>query len=147
MIVGLLRPGGWQGATARPGKTLGVMSFALFFLVVGWFIAVHRMRLVLDPATCEVALVNDFFPFRRKRTHRLEHFRPAVPTTRRTAVTAKSRSELVCLVRLVRPDKDSESTVSVYSVADASTRGNKIAGMFESELIEMSESQWGRFST
>jgi len=146
MIVGLFRPGGWESAAARPGNTLGVMGFTLFFFVVGWYVVVHRTRIVLDPVRREVAVVHDLFPFGRKRIHRLGDFRAAVMTTRRTAATANSRSERVYSVSLVKPDKKSELVASMYSVADASRLGNEIAKMLGCELIEMSESQWDKFS-
>lgn len=144
MIAGLFRPGGWESAAARPGNTLGVIIFALCFFVVGWLVAVHRIRIVLDPAAREVVVVHDLFPFERRRAHRLEDFRAAVMTTRRTAATAKSRSELVYSVRLVKPDKQSELVASMYSVTDAGRLGREIAGMLGGELIEMSESQWDK---
>jgi len=139
MIVGVFRPGGWDAAVARPGNTLGVILFALFFFVVGWLAAFHRVRIVLDPAAREVAVVHDVFPFAHKRTHRLEDYRAAVMTTRRTAATAKTRSELVCSVRLVRPDGRSDLIASMYSITDASKLGNRIADMLGSRLIEMSD--------
>lgn len=144
MVVGLFRPGGWEAATARPGNTLGVVSFALFFFVVGWLVVVHRVRIVLNPAARDVAVVHDFFPFAHKRVLRLDDFRAAVMTTRQTASTAKSRSQLVYSVRLVKADKKSELVAAMYSVKDAGKLGRELSGLLRSELIEMSESQWDK---
>ncbi len=145
VIVVLLRPGGWEAATVRPGKTLGVMGFALFFLVVGWLVVVNRTRIVLDPATREVAVRHDYFPFAHKRVLRLDDFCAAIVTTRRTAATANSRSQLVHSVRLVKADKKSELVASLYTVTDAGKLGRELAGMLGNELIEMSDSQWEKF--
>jgi len=145
MIVGLFRPGGWEAAMVRPGNTLGVMAFALFFFVVGWLVVVHCTRIVLDSATREVAVMHDLFPFEHKRILRLDDFRAAVMTTRRTDATGKSRSELVYSVRLVKADRKSELVASMHSVTDANKLGLELAGMLGSELIEMPESQWDKF--
>ncbi len=145
MVAGLFRPGGWEAAAARPWNTIGMMVFALFFLVVGWLAAVHRIRIVLHPATREVVVVRSLFPFVLKRVLPLDNFRAVVMTTRRTEATAKSRSELVHSVRLVKADKKSELIVSMYSGVDADKLGSEIAGILGSELVEMSESQWDKF--
>jgi len=146
MIFGLFRPGGWESAAARPGSTLAVMGFTLFFFVVGWLVVVHRVRIVLNPAAREVAVVHDFFPFAHKRVLRLDDFRAAVITTRQTASTAGNRAECAYSVRLVKPDKKSELVASLYSVTDASRLGNNIAKMLRSDWIEMSDSHWDKFS-
>ncbi|MFM8718573.1 MAG: hypothetical protein ACKOFH_03415, partial [Chthoniobacterales bacterium] len=85
-----------------------------------------------------------FFPFAHKRVLRLDDFRAAVMTTRQTASTAKSRSQLVYSVRLVKADRKSELVAAMYSVKDAGKLGRELSGLLRSELIEMSESQWDK---